>query len=322
MQAGTHVWVVVLAAGDGTRLAGLTIDGGGRTIPKQYCSLNGGDALVAETVSRARTIVPEERVCVVVAKKHCDYWLPALTEVPLGNIIVQPENRGTANGVLLATLTIASRDPLAVLMFMPADHFIQDEDIFVTDLIWALRRSAYILNQITLIGMEPESADCTLGYIVAGPAYGDGTYQVAHFLEKPDARLALLLWSRGALWNTFLFFAHAEFLVRVLTDCNPHIADAMVKAIARATATQNGALVSLYERLPTVDFSRAVLQGSEQRLRVVRSRTCGWTDLGEPRRVALALKRTKPRSCRGRAPFDFRHADLPDRDRSILDSEG
>lgn len=41
-----HHWAVVLAAGDGTRLASLTSDDRGRSVPKQFCSLNGGGSLL------------------------------------------------------------------------------------------------------------------------------------------------------------------------------------------------------------------------------------------------------------------------------------
>jgi len=32
-----HLWVIVLAAGDGTRVAALTTDASGGPVPKQYC---------------------------------------------------------------------------------------------------------------------------------------------------------------------------------------------------------------------------------------------------------------------------------------------
>jgi len=120
-------WAVVLAAGEGTRLAALTRDAAGNAVPKQFCSLNGGRALVQEAVERARRVVALDRTCAIVAQQHSQHWRKALRCLPAENIIVQPQNRGTANGVLLCVLSILERDPLARIIFLPADHFVLDE---------------------------------------------------------------------------------------------------------------------------------------------------------------------------------------------------
>ena len=49
------------------------------------------------------------------------------------------------------------------------------------------------------------------------------------------------------------------------------------------------ALLSLYDRLPELDFSRDLLEGRAADLCVMRVPPCGWSDLGTPRRVAATL---------------------------------
>jgi hypothetical protein len=51
------------------------------------------------------------------------------------------------------------------------------------------------------------------------------------------------------------------------------------------------AIVDMYTRLPDLDFSRALLEGNESMLRVLRVPPCGWSDLGTPQRVGMALRR-------------------------------
>jgi hypothetical protein len=53
------------------------------------------------------------------------------------------------------------------------------------------------------------------------------------------------------------------------------------------------AIVDLYNRLPELDFSRDLLQGQEHKLCVLRAPTCGWSDLGTPRRVGETLRRMR-----------------------------
>jgi mannose-1-phosphate guanylyltransferase len=51
------------------------------------------------------------------------------------------------------------------------------------------------------------------------------------------------------------------------------------------------ALLGLYDRLPELDFSRDLLEGHAADLCVVRVPSCGWSDLGTPRRVGEIVRR-------------------------------
>src|SRR5690242_9273905 len=79
-----RTWAIVLAAGDGTRLASLTTDEHGNSVPKQFCSLDGGSSLLDDALHRARHVAPRERVCVIVAEQHRRYWQSALWAMPAG----------------------------------------------------------------------------------------------------------------------------------------------------------------------------------------------------------------------------------------------
>ena len=95
MRRNSATWAVVLAAGDGTRLAALTTDASGNSVPKQFCSLTGGRTLIEETLQRARHVASPEQVCTIVAQQHASHWRKLLGTLPRSNVIVQPHNRGT-----------------------------------------------------------------------------------------------------------------------------------------------------------------------------------------------------------------------------------
>ena len=122
-------WAIVLAAGDGTRLRDLTVDRHGKAVPKQYCTLRGGRTLLGDALQRAQMVALPERVVVVVAAQHWEWWEPELASLPRANLIVQPQNRGTASGILLPLLSIVERDRAARIAVFPSDHFIQDEPV-------------------------------------------------------------------------------------------------------------------------------------------------------------------------------------------------
>jgi mannose-1-phosphate guanylyltransferase len=289
MRMSGHTWAVVLAAGDGTRLATLTTDSAGNAVPKQFCSLHGGKSLLQEAVLRANRVVSAERVCVLVSEQHRRYWPQARWTVRQKNVLVQPANRGTAHGVLLAVLAILERDPFARIVFLPADHYVADESVLAE----AVRSAATHLERdasgVVLVGIEPDEPDSELGYVVPGRMLKDGAYTVRRFVEKPQPALASQLLDSGALWNSFIFAAHASSLLGLFRQRIPDSVDAMATALARQDHKR--AISAVYESLPLIDFSRAITQRCEDSLRVVAAAACGWSDLGTPSRVAEALRR-------------------------------
>jgi mannose-1-phosphate guanylyltransferase len=290
------VWAVILAAGEGSRLAALTRDAAGKPVPKQFCSLNGGRALVQEALERARRVVPPDRTCAIVAQQHSEHWRKALRCLPAENLIVQPQNRGTANGVLLSVLAILSRDPLARIIFLPADHFVLDESALERSLRELIASLHHNPDGLTLIGIEPDDPDPELGYIVPGGTLAGGLRTVSRFVEKPSAVLAQELFAIKALWNSFIFGASGAALLGLLRLQLGATVDDVATALSRdALAGVCSALPELYQDLPSVDFSRSVVQQLPFALRVITARACGWNDLGTPHRLAATLHRLSAR---------------------------
>src|SRR5437762_5691423 len=127
--AGGGTWAVVLAAGEGSRLRALTTTSSGIAVPKQFCSLRGGASLLEEALQRAAAVARIERISTVVAEQHADWWCRSLAGLPPANVFVQPQNRGTALGILLALLHIFERDPHARVVILPADHHVGVEPV-------------------------------------------------------------------------------------------------------------------------------------------------------------------------------------------------
>jgi len=295
---------MVLAAGDGTRLAALTIDAQGNFVPKQFCSLTGESSLLHGALGRGAHIAWHERACAIVAEQHRCHWRPMLAGMLAENVIVQPRNCGTAHGVLLALLAILNRDPLANIVFLPADHYVQDEATLALGLEQMVEHLQCHPRRLLLLGIKPEEADVELGYIVPGVQVAPGVQSVTHFVEKPPVERARVLLREGALWNSFIFAVQGVALLGLMRERMPDAVDAMETALARDAMWPGGAaLQALYEQLPGLDFSRAILQGAEERLRVVGTAPCGWTDLGTPKRVVETLRRQRSAPAPWRRPI-------------------
>src|ERR1035437_2625900 len=197
-------WAIVLAGGQGTRLSTLTMAANGISVPKQFCSLRGGACLLQEALIRASAVAPMRRICAVVAAQHRRWWHAPLKSLPKHNVVVEPENRGTAFGILLPLLQVLVRDPNANVVVLPADHHFLNEDTLADSLRQAADLAAADADAIYLLGAEPDEPDPELGYIVPAERNGNKSSRVTQFVEKPDAQIARSLQNRGALLNMFI----------------------------------------------------------------------------------------------------------------------
>ena len=315
-MSGAHVWSVVLAGGEGTRLRALTTGPCGTPVPKQFCSLQGGRTLLEDAIARASGLVDEQRICAIVAQQHREWWTHALRRMPNQNIIVQPRNKGTAIGVLYSLLSVLARDPLARVLLLPADHYVRDELVLRQSLRIALSRLDIDDSKPVLLGLEPDEADPELGYILPGSRDPLGGRLVGRFVEKPAAQVAKDIIANGGLWNTFIIAASAQSLLNMYTQRYAPIVMEMKVIMSRAAnaglppAAGWAAIAEMYDRLPDVDFSRHLMEGRESDLRVVRVPPCGWSDLGTPKRVGETIRRLQTTSHRTHHHTDHDSSDV------------
>lgn len=225
------------------------------------------------------------------AEDHRRWWRRDLQGLPTTNIVVQPRNRGTANGILLQILHVAKLDPQAEVVLLPSDHFVVAEDVLAHAIRQALVHVRTAPRQVILMGMVPGSPDPDLGYILPGSPDGQGTLAVQCFVEKPARADAEALVERGALWNAFILVASCGALLDLFSRAMPDVFTSMRDCL-NCGRNRSLALSSLYQRLPVSDFSCHVLMRTEWPvLRVAPVPECGWSDLGTPARLGHALAR-------------------------------
>lgn len=285
-------WSVVLAAGDGTRLSQLTTTDKGETIPKQFCSLNTRECLLELALQRAARVSPAEQVCTIVAAQHRRWWKAPLNDYRPANIVVQPQNRGTGVGTALSLLKIEKQDPQATVVLLPADHYVEEETVLAHSLAALATSAKEDPRSIYLLGAQPDAPDSELGYIVPEGHDGVLSRTVTKFVEKPSLDEAKKLMSQGALWNMFIVAASVRRLLSLLEISYNFVAPMRAALNEHAVV---GGLSRLYDDLPSVDFSRDVLSHFPHKLKVLSVPSCGWTDLGTPKRVAATVRKSTAR---------------------------
>ena len=279
-----HAWAIVLAGGDGLRLSAWTADPSGRAVPKQYCSFGQPRSMLRWALERACRVVPREHVLIVVAEQHRRFWEHELSDFPVDNIVVQPRNRGTGAGLLLPLLRLCRhRDPVARVLVLASDHYVEDEQTLRESLNLALDVRGRRPGRLLLLGMTPSGLDHDFGWIVPASRASGGIRRVAHFAEKPGREGARVLMRRGALVNSLIFVAPADLILRLYQETLPGILGALLDCPGDAVDRER--LAAIYESIPTSDFSRHILAQSVRHLSVVQVPRCGWSDLGTPDRL-------------------------------------
>lgn len=297
-----HRWALILAAGEGARLRALTTQPGGIAVPKQYCSLHGGQSLIEDAIRRAQSQVTGDHVCAIVAQQHHRWWstIDALTQRPARNLIVQPRNRGTGIGILYSLLHILNLDPEARVLILPSDHYVAQEEVLQGALDAALKHVEHSPDRPVMLGLHPDEPDGELGYIMPGAQDEFGARAVTQFIEKPELPDAAQLIRAGGLWNTFIMAASARSLLNLFLPRFAPILMEMQVILGGALQSKSAAagwpaIVDMYTRLPELDFSRDLLEGRESSLCVLSVPPCGWSDLGTPHRVGQTLRRLPER---------------------------
>lgn len=287
----SDLWNLVLAAGAGKRLAPVT---GG--IPKQYWRAGRRHSLLDDTINRMAPLAPAARTVTVVADAHRQHLSALRAPGRLGQIVFQPEDRGTAAGVLLGLLHIIETAPKAIVVLTPSDHGVRDIRAFQAGIDRAARSIRDRATETVVFGVEAESAHGDYGWITPAPSETRALHRVAAFIEKPPLPMAEQLLASGAVWNTMIVVARATTLLTSFRYHLPHLSKVLESAMAAPHAVRHNELRAAYDRLPHYDFSRDLLTPATDLSLIVWPTALGWSDLGTPERLAEWHDRSRARS--------------------------
>jgi mannose-1-phosphate guanylyltransferase len=286
-----------LAGGDGRRLEEFVRRLRGDALPKQYVDFTGRGSLLEQTFHRAERLIPARRLFTVVTRSHFAFpevWRQ-LADRPGGRVVVQPENKDTAPGLLLPLVRLVREYGDCTVAVFPSDHAIEDDDAFMTYVEQACAAVESRPSRLVLLGVSPTAPESDYGYVVPGEPTSDGLYAVTRFVEKPGTIRAAELIERGALWNTFVMVFRAGTLLAYLHDAAPALAGAFGRfGLARTEKAERAEIDEVYQRIQPINFSSAFLRRlaglAHPALTVLAMNGVGWNDCGVEARLPHAVR--------------------------------
>ena len=288
-------YAVILAGGDGSRLKRLTRAIAGDERPKQFCPILNNETLLDVTRKRVSLKIAPENTFFSLTAKHERFYNSLLAGVSKRRLTVQPENKGTAPAILYSLLQLAKVNSDAAVAFFPSDHYFSDDEAFMNNVEAAFGAVALNPNSLVLLGIEPESAETSYGWIEPQEtlfgSLAKGVSQVKRFWEKPAPEAAKHLMTKGCLWNSFVMVGKVGTFLAIIEKHIP----ALYKMFAASSVTfgssaETATIRSLYAWITDVNFSSEVLEKATDELYVLRVGDVAWSDWGEPQRVLGTLE--------------------------------
>ena len=294
-QISADNWSIVLAGGEGERLRALTKRWLGGHRPKQYCAFVGQRSMLQHTLDRAVVLSGADRTLVVVARQHAPEVWDHLDKIHWEQTILQPRNCGTAPGIFLPLVHIYLKDPEAIVLILPSDHFVFPEAGFLTALQRVVATAHRLPDKLVLLGAHADYPETEYGWIQPGKVIDqvDGylVRTVEHFREKPNLSDAKTLLAADGLWNTMVMAAR----VRTLWELGRYV-PAMMTAFAAlphylGSERESQMLDSIYESMPDVNFSSHLVERVPAASVVVELSGVVWSDWGNEERITETLGR-------------------------------
>jgi mannose-1-phosphate guanylyltransferase len=274
-----HTYAVIMAGGGGTRLWPISR----KKHPKHVLPLLGERTLFQSTLDRLESFLPPERVYVVTTAEQEQELKTQTPQLPAENFLIEPMPRGTASVVGLAAAVLAKRDPQAVMLVLPADHFIHNCDLFHRIIRVAVKvaRKDYLVT----LGITPTSPATGYGYIQQDASLPEKfelpVYRVLHFTEKPDEAQARIMLAGGDhSWNSGMFIWRADRILEEFSRQMPDLKATLDRiGAAWSTSEQETVLSSAWPRLKPETIDYGIMEHAAN-VAVLPAGGLEWSDVG------------------------------------------
>jgi len=270
-----NYYAIIMAGGIGSRFWPMSTE----KRPKQFHDMLGvGSSLIQKTYARFESIIPSENILISTNKKYKKLVKKHLKNIKSSQLLLEPDMRNTAPCILYAALKIYSKNPDAVMIIAPSDHWIDDEDTFINNVKQTFESSQNAPILMTL-GIKPTYPNTGYGYIQFKSSKNE-IKKVNKFTEKPDLETAKKFIKSGDfLWNAGIFIWSAKTIIKAFSDMLPDMFALFNKGISVYNTEKEREFIEVnYGKSKNISIDYGIMEPSKNVF--VLPVDFGWNDLG------------------------------------------
>jgi mannose-1-phosphate guanylyltransferase len=269
---------VILAGGQGTRLWPLSRS----ARPKQFLPLTGTLSLFQDTLKR---VSDTSRYAAPIVITNADYRFVVAEQaleigIALAGILLEPVARNTTAAIAAGAIFAERQNGADTVIHVLASDAAIEADAGYWHSVDVAAAAAAGGNLVTF-GISPTSPETGYGYIEAGADRGDGTRDVARFVEKPDHDKAEAMLKQGGFyWNSGMFMLGVSTFLAECRALSPESFEAARGAVEKAKTDLDFVRLDeeSFAKAPNISVDYAIFEKSK--LVAVVPVSFAWSDLG------------------------------------------
>ncbi len=252
------------------------------TFPKQFIKMFDGKSTFQLAIERIAPAFGLENIIISTTKAYRNYITEQMPELPLGNIIEEPEKRdlGPAVGLNLIHLKkLGYSGPVALLW---ADHLMDNVPEFINSLKTAEVICTDDPKKVVLISEKPRFPNNNLGWIHFGKKNLGGSYTFVGFKYKPEFTTCEEMFKSGEWdWNPGYMVYDVDHALSLYKTFVPEVYSSLMKIYEAIGTVREASVISeVYPTIPKIHHDHVIPENLSSDDAVVVRSNMGWSDPG------------------------------------------
>ena len=248
--------------------------------PKHLLTIVNDKTMLENTIIRLDQLMGRKDIFIITNREQKNNVIENIKDFREENIISEPFGKNTAAAIGYGAVKLLLRDPDAVMVVLPADHFIKNINKFCSVISDAVEYCKKDTEALITIGIEPTHPETGYGYIQVGGEVKKGVYEVKSFAEKPNFDTAVRFLESGEFyWNSGMFIWKAETILKNIQKFLPDLYENLMD-LKKALINNDSDLVieRIYSEMRSISIDYGVMERAEN-VKVLLG-NFGWSDVG------------------------------------------